>query len=279
MESDSDEDVEISAKRRKKLRPVEYSDSSDSPEESKSEDSILAELPSESLDKLAKSNQFKKLKILRKRKESKQAAIEFPSEKKDDFSDDGEGDEILCDFIKSQEADQTVRYENDQEEVENEDKTEKNTEKVKSRAESKAERMNIEDSETIENENLFANLQNYMAPVPEQAKEKAKNRLKRRKKAKKPVDPEIYEKLVEGLRPFATNAELPNEEIIRQFYRVAMRFDRTESRSCICTHPRLKRLNFMRNRYRPKGPIFIVGKFHQFNFPMNFSLLCKASCF
>ena len=198
-------------------------------EESNQEDFIqVPELPSESLDKLAKSNQFKKLKILRKRKASKQPNIEFPSEKRDDFSDDGEGDEFLRDFIKYHETDETVRYDHDQETVENEDNrdnTEENTEKVKSRAESKAQRMEIENSETEENENMFANLQNYMAPVPEQAKEKAKKRLKRRKKAKKPVNPEIYEKLVDGLRPFATKADLPDKEIIQQFYRVAMRYD------------------------------------------------------
>ena len=40
-----------------------------------------------------------------------------------------------------------------------------------------------------------------MAPELDQGKEKARKKFKRRKTTKKSVDLEIYEKLVDGLRP------------------------------------------------------------------------------
>ena len=75
-----------------------------------------------------------------------------------------------------------------------------------------------------------------------------KRKTPQKKEAKKEeADPEIYQNLVNGLRKYATDPDLPDEEIIKEFISVGFDTDDSKSEECVCGKRELKYLYYMKN--------------------------------
>ena len=70
------------------------------------------------------------------------------------------------------------------------------------------------------------------------------------KKSKKKVkaDPDVYQRLVNGLRKHATDPKLSDKEVINQFECVGYDRDESASEKCVCGKQELVWLHYMKNK-------------------------------
>lgn len=70
----------------------------------------------------------------------------------------------------------------------------------------------------------------------------------KKKDIKDDEDPYIYKKLVNGLRPFATDPDLDDIEIIKEFELHEYDIDKDRMEKCVCGKTELVHLYYMKNR-------------------------------
>jgi len=93
------------------------------------------------------------------------------------------------------------------------------------------------------------------------SRKKAKNQQKIKEKIK--ADPDVFQRLVNGLRKHATNPKLSDKKIVNQFECVGFDRDEFATEKCVCGKEELKWLYYMKNKKKINEEYalstFIVG--------------------